>query len=137
MISLAWYQRPNLVIMKMTGKPTDLEVVQATEILYEWFDKAETDLVHLIVDQRELEQLPSIKALTQSRVSPRRGWIILLSPPNKALSFASSVASQVLQMKVKFVHTMPEAIQILQKFVANLADLQEVPEIAWEEQLGV
>ncbi|MGB7340370.1 MAG: hypothetical protein WBC91_15845 [Phototrophicaceae bacterium] len=134
-VKLAWYYPDQVAIMQLIGETSATEFMQASEILYDWYDNSPTERIHLIVDDTYLTKLPNLAGLTKVKIHPKRGTIIIVAIPNKLMEFLANVAVQISKAKVLFVDTLPEADVTMKKIAQGLVQLPAPTDIVWLEEI--
>lgn len=135
-VKLGWYQQDQVAVMQLIGETKQAELLRASEILYDWYEDCPNDKIHLLVDETHLTQLPNLAGLTNVKMHPKRGWVIVVAVPNQILKFLASVAIQISQMEVKFVDTFAEANTLLKRVDPRLSHLPQPNEIIWLDEIN-
>ena len=97
-------------------------------------ENTQAPLVHGIQDYSKAEKIPSAKdlMLIKSGNHPQVGWVVIVGMDNKLMKFFVSAASQVFNLRLRFMDTVVDALAFLQDIDSTLHNLQSVDLIAAE-----
>lgn len=72
-------------------------------------------ILHAIWDQSEVKKLASIQDYMrlEARLHPSAGWNVIINSPNAAQKFILSAATQLMKMRLRFVNSLDEAVDLL------------------------
>lgn len=129
-IKIYWYVKDKIVLLDMIDKVTEYEY--ATMIHTSPANQDHGYPIHTISTTENLQQhpeaMPSIKFLSkQMPESQQPQWILLIPSANSSVGkFMVSVFMQILRLRFRFVDSVDDAIQTLQRIDPTLPELQPI-----------
>ena len=119
-----WYIEKQVVYGEIWGTQTFEELKQSNADIIEYFDSVENRLVHLLICDQNLEQIPHNllqmqKTLTYGK-HPNLGWVIMIGNRDKSLKdsapeFLMTLLAKLGQVRFKRVPSLEDALAHLQE----------------------
>jgi proteasome lid subunit RPN8/RPN11 len=123
---VTWLIEHKLLLVNTWGKVNVDELSAMDSRISDMLDNSQEPLVHGIHDHTRAESIPSAKDLMQVKAGkhPRVGWLIIVGLDNKLMKFFVSATGQVLNIRLRFMDTVEEALTFLQDIDSTLPDLK-------------
>jgi hypothetical protein len=114
---IAWYTQNRVLLMRFQGDVSADELSQINRQITQHLDESDAQLVHLILDQRDIGGVPgNIMTLTRTMTfiqHPRLGWVLRFGEIHPTVRFMSAVVMQAASVRFRNFHTLEEALQFL------------------------
>ncbi|MEP6988282.1 MAG: hypothetical protein ABI970_21940 [Chloroflexota bacterium] len=125
-VGVTWLVEGHLLLLNSWGKVNVDELAEMDTRIGTMLENAQVPLVHGIHDHSRAQQIPSAKDLMKVKAgqNPRVGWLIIIGLDNKLMKFFVSVAGQVLNIRLRFMNSLEEALVFLQDIDSTLPDLK-------------
>ena len=119
-----WYLEKRIIISRARGEITLDEFTSMGKVLDEYRQEG-TAPVHWILDTREVKKpildLGLARKTFQILKHEDFGWtMVLVSKPNRLMSFLASAVAQTLGLRYRLVHELDEALAFLRERDATL-----------------
>jgi hypothetical protein len=100
----------------------ELSIVDAE--IFALMEQSTVPLVHFVVNQQQLSQLPSIQSQSKLKIGrhPKLGWVLVIGD-NKLMQFLSTVVAGIFKARLRYFATFAEAVAFLQHVDTTLPDL--------------
>ena len=136
-VGVTWLVEGHLLLLNSWGKVNVDELAAMDVRIHDMLTNATVPLVHGIHDHCKAQQIPSAKDLmkVKSGNHPRVGWLIIIGLDNKLMKFFVSVAGQVLNIRLRFMNSLDEALAFLQEIDSTLPDLKSLDLAAAETRI--
>jgi len=131
-IEVSWYVENALLYGYGSGinELEDLRVMN-DEVLALLNNGSSSNLVHFLIDLRDLKQMPSLskqgKMYTYAK-HPRAGWQVFIGLEDPIQRFTIFMLSEVMKIRFRRFSTIPEGIAFLQSIDSTLPDLTQYRE---------
>jgi hypothetical protein len=127
-VGVTWLVEGHLLLLNSWGHVNVNELAAMDTRINEMLTNSTVPLVHGIHDHSKALQIPSAKDLMKVKAghNPRVGWLIIIGLDNKLMKFFVSVAGQVLNIRLRFMNTLDEALSFLQEVDSTLPDLKSL-----------
>ena len=134
---VTWLIEDKLLLLNSWGKLNVDEMNVLDLRITDMLDNSPEPLVHGIHDHTRAESIPSAKDLMQIKAGkhPRVGWLIIVGLDNKLMKFFVSATGQVLNIRLRFMDTVEEALAFLQDIDTTLPDLKAIDLTAAETRI--
>lgn len=134
---VTWLVENKLLLVNTWGKVNVNELSEMDSRISEMLETSQAPLVHGIHDHSRAESIPSAKDLMQVRAGKhqRVGWLIIVGLDNKLMKFFVSATGQVLNIRLRFMNTVEEALAFLQDIDSTLPDLKALDLAAAESHI--
>lgn len=115
-LTYAWYLKGRIVLIEGTGVITAEDVLLENDIMAEYLAESKGALLHVICDQRYIEEMPDFRALNQStwRKDPRVGWLVYYGVVNPFFNFMIATGTQLFKLRYKIVESQVDAANFLE-----------------------
>jgi len=127
-IGVTWLVEGHLLLLNSWGDVNVAELAAMDSRINEMLTSSKVPLVHGIHDHSLALKIPSAKDLMKVKAgqNPRVGWLIIIGLDNKLMKFFVSVAGQVLNIRLRFMNSLDEALAFLQDMDSTLPNLKAV-----------
>ena len=124
----SWYIENCIILVANEGTTTDQELFNVDQQIVNYMNQATAPLVHVIVDNRKLTVLPSVKAFTQLTFPKHSqcGWVLVVGPANTLIRFINLIVTNVSQTRNRMFNTLDEALDFLNEIDSTLPALRVV-----------
>lgn len=136
-VGVTWLVEGHLLLLNSWGNVNVAELAAMDDRINEMLTNATVPLVHGIHDHSKALQIPSAKDLMKVKAghNPRVGWLIIIGLDNKLMKFFVSVAGQVLNIRLRFMNSLDEALTFLQDIDGTLPNLKSIDLAAAEVRI--
>ncbi len=136
-VGVTWLVEGHLLLLNSWGHVNVNELQAMDTIVNDMLTNANVPLVHGIHDHSKALQIPSAKDLMKVKAGshPRVGWLIIIGLDNKLMKFFVSVAGQVLNIRLRFMNSVEEALAFLQDIDTTLPHLKSLDLAAAEKRI--
>ena len=136
-VGVTWLVEGHLLLLNSWGKVNVDELAEMDTRIGTMLENASVPLVHGIHDHSRAQQIPSAKDLMKVKAgqNPRVGWLVIIGLDNKLMKFFVSVAGQVLNIRLRFMNSLDEALAFLQDIDSTLPDLKTLDLAAAESRI--
>ena len=136
-VGVTWLVEGHLLLLNSWGNVNVDELTAMDSRIHDMLTSSQVPLVHGIHDHSGASQIPSAKDLmkVKSGHHPRVGWLIIIGLDNKLMKFFVSVAGQVLNIRLRFMNSLEEALAFLQDVDSTLPDLKVIDLTAAESRI--
>ncbi len=131
-IKLEWLLAGRVILHRNVGDVTATDLLDVDAPLNAMLLEGTQPEVHVIVLANPHGEGPmSLRAFTAATWmrNERLGWTVVVGLENIVLRFVADAASQVFNMKTKFVDTPEEAIAVLKRVDLSLPDDIDIPDV--------
>lgn len=123
---IAWYTPDRVLLIRFQGDVTTDELMQINRQITGYLDSADAQLVHLIIDQRDIGSVPgNVMSLTRTMTfiqHPRLGWVLRFGDIHPIIRFMAAVVMQAASVRFRNFHTLEEALNFLSYVDVTLSD---------------
>ena len=130
-IRYGWLIENQVILTQMEGLISPAEFRQWADKLNPFYNQIPFSRLHIIIDGTGLQKIPSIKEMLNIPVHEKRGWILIVGLSDRLLQFLTSMVVQLTHTELKFVTTVEEAVEVLQRVDLTLQSFTSAGEIAW------
>ncbi|MCU0513435.1 MAG: hypothetical protein MUE40_12805 [Anaerolineae bacterium] len=120
---IAWYIPQRLIYVRLAGHITPADMTAGSARLVDCLDEG-TPLVHLVVDDRDLESTPTSLAQVRNALQFLRhrslGWVIATGSASPMFRFVTDMLARALRLRARRYATVAEALAFLQAQDATL-----------------
>jgi len=130
-IRYGWLIANQVILTQMEGLIAPAEFRQWADELNPFYDQIPFSRLHIIIDAAGLQKTPSIKEMLNIPVHQKRGWILIVGLSDRLLQFLASMVVQLTHTELRFVTTVEEAVEVLQRVDLTLQPFTSVEEMGW------
>jgi hypothetical protein len=131
-VQLSWYVE-NAVLYGYASGINELEDLRIMndEVLAFIESSSGTNLIHFLIDLRDLKQMPSLSTqgiMYTYAKHPRAGWQVFIGLSDPVQRFTIFMLAEVMKIRFRRFSTIPEGIAFLQSIDTTLPDLSQYRE---------
>lgn len=119
-IQYGWLVPYQVLLTVMEGEITGAVFQQWAWDVNPFYAQTPHDRLHIIIDGRQATRLPHLKVMTDIPVDAKRGWLIIIGMDQPLLRFMASLVVQMTRTELKFVDSLPEALDVLRRVDQSL-----------------
>ena len=128
-IQCFWLLENRIICRVMPHRCHMQDLQQADLHLTNYFDKSPFDTVHMIVDYRNLIELPTAQCLSRQMWlrNPKLGWVLIFGNTKPENEAKAVIAVNAVSRKIRHFDTLTETLIYLQsmdKTLPNLSNLR-------------
>ena len=127
---IEWLIENRVIIGKPEGNPSPEVLELASETYRTLIDQSDAPLVHVLVDESDLDTLPvSLKVLVDTLdflKHPRLGWFILYGNDDLMKNFVSSTLTGITQVRHRRFSTLEESLRFLAMVDTTLPPVEKM-----------
>lgn len=129
----SWLIENAVVFTEYSGEVTLDEVTESIEEVLWRFNISQRQLIHMVVDTKDLDAHPTNLAEINRIVKPllqhkQAGWFIMLGNQNPVTKFLAEMLAQISRVRFRAFGNWEEAREFLQGMDAGLPELPETTE---------
>jgi len=121
--SIDWVIPKRVLYSRVWGIQTEDQIKQSDEDMTQFIEEG-IPLIHLIMDAREMESMPTSLGNIQSSVSaitdPSYGWVVAVGTTNPVTKFMGLMIAKLFRLRFRRVANLQEAIEFLSGMDATL-----------------
>ena len=126
----SWLVPGKVVYSRVIGKITLEELSNVSEMTIKMFEESDSPLIHLIIDESELDKLPvSIKSFSEASTllkHPQMGWMIMYGTDDRMAKFMSTIITGIAKVRHRRFRTFEECLAFLKTVDSTLPTVEEM-----------
>lgn len=130
---IRWLVPQHIIHGKPAGKYTIEDLKLASQEITGLLDASDKPLVHLLIDESELDGMPvSLSALSDAFTFMRHerlGWMIIYGTDDRLKKFISSMMTNIARVRHRRFTTRLEAFEFLALMDSSLPTIEEMHEL--------
>lgn len=112
-----WLIEGELIYVAVYREPDEATLQQMFAVGKQYIEQSERPLVHFVLDLAHIQQAATLGMVIQTARSqqphPRTGWVITVGERTRQIRLVSSIARQLLNLRMRSYDALEEALDFL------------------------